>query len=288
MSVTPASNAAPATQLSLHKLCVHHAGAASSKPGADLQLALKNISLQIKSGEQIAIIGPSGAGKTSLLHTLACAHQPLSGELIWNGRHPWQSTDTERHAMRRQLFLAPQSPPLPARQRVITSVLAGRLPQWSLWQSLRNLFLPSDPVAAYDALAHFHLQDKLYARVDQLSGGERQRCGLARLCLSDARLLLVDEPLSALDPTLALQTLNNLQQLARQRQATLICSLHQVELARAHFPRVIGLRQGEILFDTDHVTDTMLTDLYRNAGSTCMPATAAAPDAALADTMRCF
>ncbi|WP_428718832.1 phosphonate ABC transporter ATP-binding protein [Undibacterium curvum] len=291
MSVTPVSNAAPATQISLRDLCVQHAGAAASKSDAGQNFALKNISLQIKSGEQIAIIGPSGAGKTTLLHTLACAHQPASGELVWNDSYPWQHTDAERHAMRRQLFLAPQSPPLPARQRVITSVLAGRLPQWSLWQSLRSLFSPSDPVAAYEALAHFHLQDKLYARVDQLSGGERQRCGLARLCLSDARLLLVDEPLSALDPTLAVQTLNSLQQLARQRQATLICSLHQVELARQHFPRVIGLRQGEIVFDTDRVTDTMLTELYRNAGSTSAPAhlvTAAAPDTALPDTMRCF
>ena len=169
--------------------------------------------------------------------------------------------------MRRRLFLAPQTPPLPPRQRVVTAVLAGRLPQWSFWRALRNLIKPLDPVAAFDALARFHLQDKLYARVDRLSGGERQRCGLARLLLSDASLLLVDEPLSALDPTLAVQTLQSLQQEAAQRNASLICSLHQVELARAHFKRVIGLRDGKIVFDTAQVTDEMIAALYRNAQS---------------------
>jgi phosphonate transport system ATP-binding protein len=136
-----------------------------------------------------------------------------------------------------------------------------------LLKAIRSLIRPVDPRAAFDALARFHLQHKLYARVDQLSGGERQRCGLARLLLSDARLLLVDEPLSALDPTLAQQTLASLQQEAHQRNASLICSLHQVELARSHFSRIIGLRDGKILFDSKHVSDQMIADLYKNAQS---------------------
>ena len=91
-------------------------------------------------------------------------------------------------------------------------MLAARLPHWSLWRALRSLVKPADPDAAYDALARFGLGDKLYARVDRLSGGERQRCGLARLLLSHAEVLLVDEPLSALDPTLSQLTLATLQQ----------------------------------------------------------------------------
>ncbi|MES2106220.1 MAG: ATP-binding cassette domain-containing protein [Pseudomonadota bacterium] len=229
--------------------------------------ALSGLSLTIRAGEQIAVIGPSGAGKTTLLHTLACAYRPEQGDYTLFGQRPWGISHHARHALRRGLFLAPQTPPLPPRQRVVTAVLAGRLPGWSLGRAIRNLVKPLDPTTAWEALGRFQLQHKLYARVDRLSGGERQRCGLARLILSDARLLLVDEPLSALDPTLASQTLRSLQDEAISRQASLICSLHQVELARAHFPRIIGLRDGKIMFDTDQVTDDMIAALYRNAAT---------------------
>jgi phosphonate transport system ATP-binding protein len=98
-----------------------------------------------------------------------------------------------------------------------------------------SLFKPADPEAAWQALSRFNLGDKLYSRVDRLSGGERQRCGLARLLLSPAKALLVDEPLSALDPALSELTLTTLREEAKARNATLICSLHQVELALSHF-----------------------------------------------------
>lgn len=171
--------------------------------------------------------------------------------------------------MRAQMFLAPQAPPLPPRQRVVTAVLAGRLPQWTLWQALASLFRPADAQAAFDALARFGLQDKLYARVDRLSGGERQRCAIARLLLSRAQAFLVDEPLSALDPSLAVQVLEVLQEEAAMRGAALVCSLHQVELARAHFPRIVGLRAGRIVFDkpSEAVTDAMVAHLYRHEGA---------------------
>jgi phosphonate transport system ATP-binding protein len=171
--------------------------------------------------------------------------------------------------MRARFFLAPQTPPLPPRQRVVTAVLAGCLPQWSFWQAIKSLVKPSAAGLAYDALARFNLQSKLYARVDRLSGGERQRCGLARLLVSQAEVLLVDEPLSALDPELSLQTLKVLQQEATSRHATLVCSLHQVELARRFFPRLIGLRDGRVVFDaaSAEVTDAMIAALYQNAAS---------------------
>jgi phosphonate transport system ATP-binding protein len=248
---------------SLIKLSVRHAGAARGVH------ALCDISLTIAPGEQLALIGPSGAGKTTLLHTLACAHQPDNGSLQVFGQAPWHLSNTQRHALRRRLFLAPQTPPLPPRQRVVTAVLAGRLPHWSLVQAIASLFKPSDPQAAFNALSRFHLQDKLYTRVDRLSGGERQRCGMARLLMSGAEAFLVDEPLSALDPMLAQHTLSVLQEEARARNATMVCSLHQVELARQHFPRIIGLRDGKIVFDAlrENVTDAMVAQLYRHTAS---------------------
>ncbi|WP_293775742.1 ATP-binding cassette domain-containing protein [uncultured Oxalicibacterium sp.] len=248
----------------LDSISVRHDGAPESA------FALRGLSLSIVQGEQVALIGPSGAGKTSLLHTLACALRPEaqtsgSGYRLFD-HDPWQLSNTERHAMRARLFLAPQTPPLPPRQRVVNAVLAGALPYWSLWQAVRSLIKPVDPARAYAALARFNLEDKLYKRVDRLSGGERQRCGMARALVSSAELFLVDEPLSALDPTLAIQTLNVLQQEAAVRNATLICSLHQVELARHYFPRVIGLRDGQIVFDaaSEQISDTDIAALYRN------------------------
>ncbi len=248
----------------LHGVSVRHLAAASGSVDA-----LDKVTLSIEQGEQIALIGPSGAGKTTLLHTLACAHRPSAGDVNMFGIDPWTLSHRARHALRSKLFLAPQTPPMPPRQRVVTAVLAGCLPQWSVWQALTSLMRPhnQNARAAFDALARFNLQDKLYARVDRLSGGERQRCGMARLLVSQAQLFLVDEPLSALDPTLAIQTLMTLQQESVARKATLVCSLHQVELARAHFSRLIGLRDGRVVFDAPRaeVTDAMIKSLYRDA-----------------------
>ena len=245
--------------LELQGAYVRHGAAAGS---AALNWVLQDIHLAIAPGDQVAIIGPSGAGKTTLLQTLACAHGLQQGSYTLFGHSVWALPQRARHALRHQLFLAPQTPPLPARQRVVTSVLAGCLPQWSLWRALRSLVRPVAAQAAFEALARFDLQHKLYERVDRLSGGERQRCALARLLMSDARLLLVDEPLSALDPTLARSMLTTLQQEAQTRGAALVCSLHQVDLARAHFGRIVGLRAGRIVFDSQNVTDAMIADLY--------------------------
>ncbi len=227
---------------------------------------LQGINLSIAAGEQVAVIGPSGAGKTTLLHVLACALRPLAGTYVLNGQHPWALASGPLRALRGQLFLAPQVPPLPPRQRVVTAVLAGALPVWGLGRSLASLFYPQDIEGAHAALEHFGLGERLFDRVDRLSGGERQRVGLARALLSPARLWLVDEPLSALDPQNASLAARALTGLARERSVTLVASLHHVEMALAHFPRIIGLQQGRIVFDAPpaQVSDAMLTQLYQN------------------------
>ena len=211
--------------------------------------ALRGLELQVAAGEHVAVIGPSGAGKTTLLQLLACALPPGAGGLQLDGQSPWQLPRAELQRLRGRLFLAPQVPPLPPRQRVVTAVLAGRLPAMGTWQSLRSLFYPADIPAAFEALDRFDLADKLFERVDRLSGGERQRVGLARALLSPASLWLIDEPLSALDPTRASQAIDTLLSAARERGTTLVATLHQVDVALAHFPRIVGLRDGTIAFD---------------------------------------
>ncbi len=226
--------------------------------------ALRSLDLTIDSGEQVAVIGPSGAGKTTLLQVMACALPPSAGTVQLDGRDPWTLPRSALQRQRGQLFLAPQVPPLPPRQRVVTSVLAARLPAMGLLASLRSLFYPSDIPAAFDALDHFDLADKLFERVDRLSGGERQRVGLARALLAPARLWLIDEPLSALDPTRSKQAVAALQDGARERGVTLVATLHQVDVALAHFPRIVGLRDGQLAFDLPaaDVTQDRLARLY--------------------------
>ena len=245
--------------ISLHSLEARHPAALSGAPAA-----LRTLNLQLVAGEQVAIIGPSGAGKTSLLQVLACAQPPTQGQLQLAGVNPWTLPARALRRLRGQLFLAPQVPPLPPRQRVVTSVLAGRLPAMGLWASLRSLFYPTDIPAAYAALVHFDLGDKLFERVDRLSGGERQRVGLARALLTPASLWLIDEPLSALDPMRARMAMSALVGLARERQVTLVATLHQVDMALAHFPRIIGLRDGQLVFDLPaaQVSPERLAHLY--------------------------
>ncbi len=246
-------------ELSLAELSARHPAArVGSVP------ALQGVTLHVAAGEQVAVIGPSGAGKTTLLHVLAAALPPQQGQLHLQAQDPWTLPRRDLQRLRGRLFLAPQVPPLPPRQRVVTAVLAARLPALSLLASLRSLLYPSDIPAAFDALERFDLGDKLFDRVDRLSGGERQRVGLARALLAPAQLWLVDEPLSSLDPTRAQQALEALTRGARERGVTLVTTLHQVDAALAHFPRIVGLRDGAVAFDlaTAQVTRERLARLY--------------------------
>lgn len=255
--------------------------------------ALRGLSLSVAHGEQLAIIGPSGAGKTTLLHLLACALKPGSGSLQLGGRNPWALSRSQLQQLRGELFLAPQVPPLPPRQRTVTAVLAGRLPHESLWASVRSLFYPTDMAVAERALARFDMSDKLFERVDRLSGGERQRVGLARALASQASLFLVDEPLSALDPSRGQQAMASLTGSARERGATLVTTMHHVEMALQHFPRIIGLRDGELAFDlpSAQVTPQRLRTLYEQhldeLSATTPPQKAETPVAPTPVVMHC-
>jgi phosphonate transport system ATP-binding protein len=157
------------------------------------------------------------------------------------------------------------------------------LPAVSLWTGLRSLVYPVGAADAHAALARFDLGDKLWTRVDRLSGGERQRVGLARALLAPAGLWLVDEPLSALDPTRSRLAIETLTGSARERGVTLLATLHQVDVAIASFPRIIGLREGELAFDlpSSEVTRDHLLRLYVQFEHELAGAPAAQPDPAL-------
>jgi len=255
----PDSSSNAGLRVELAALAARHPAAARGAPAA-----LSALTLTIAAGEHVAVIGPSGAGKTTLMQAMACALRPAAGKLLLDGEDPWSLSVARLQRLRGRLFLAPQTPPLPPRQRTITSLLAARLPRQSLWMSLRSLVYPVGIADAHAALEQFDLADKLWTRVDRLSGGERQRVGLARALLAPAGLWLVDEPLSALDPTRAAMAIDTLTSAARERGVTLLATLHQVDVAIARFPRIIGLRDGALAFDLPaaEVTRDHLLRLY--------------------------
>ncbi|MBO3276397.1 phosphonate ABC transporter ATP-binding protein [Pseudomonas schmalbachii] len=233
---------------------------------ANGQRSLAGIDLRVETGEHVAIIGPSGAGKTTLLRILATNLMPTAGTYELLGSQPWSLGSGARQRLRARIGLIHQAPPLPPRQRVVTAVLAGRLGQWPLWKSLASLVYPVDIAGARTALKRLDLADKLFERCDQLSGGQLQRVGIARALYQQPEILLADEPVSAMDPVLAGHTLDVLTREAESRGVTLLASLHAVELALAHFPRIVGVRDGRVVFDlpTHKVSRADLDALYAN------------------------
>jgi len=230
--------------------------------------ALSGITLKAAQGERIALVGPSGAGKTSLLSVLGTALAPSTGtaEILDFGL--FSPSTAAIKVLRSRIGTVHQAPPIPGRQRVVTAVLAGKLGQWPTWKSLASLIYPLDVPGARAALERVDLADKLFARCDQLSGGQLQRVGIARVLYQQPDLILADEPVSALDPTLALATIRLLISDAEARGATLVASLHAVDLALGNFSRIVGVKSGRIAFDlpASEVGTPLLHDLYASEG----------------------
>lgn len=230
--------------------------------------ALADISLQAAKGERIALIGPSGAGKTSLISVLGTALTPSDGQAKVLDFDLFRASTAAITTLRARIGTVHQAPPIPARQRVVTAVLAGRLGQWPWWKSLASLLYPLDVAGAREMLERVDLADKLFARCDQLSGGQLQRVGIARVLYQQPELILADEPVSALDPALALATVRLLVDEAGRRGATLVASLHAVDLALSCFPRIVGIKAGGIAFDlpAEEVSESLLHELYASEG----------------------
>jgi len=233
------------------------------------QRALQGVTLSLDAGERVAVIGPSGAGKTTLLRLAAASMRPTEGRVAVLSDDPWTLGAAELRRLRARVGMVHQAPPIPPRQRVVTAILAGRLGTWSAWRAMRSLLVPADITGAHEALSRFDLGERLFDRCDQLSGGQLQRVGIARVIYQRPELILADEPVSALDPTLAHAAIGQLVAQSEATGATLCASLHAVDLALRWFPRIVGMRAGEVVFDRSAaaVTQEMLADLYANEGA---------------------
>jgi phosphonate transport system ATP-binding protein len=235
---------------------------------ANGQRALAGVTLALARGERVAVIGPSGAGKTTLVRVLGTSLKPTEGRIEIDGVDPWRLGARALRRLRSRIGVVHQSAPIPPRLRVVTAVLAGRLGAWPTWKALASLFVPADAEGAREVLARLDLGDRVFDRCDRLSGGQLQRVGIARVLYQRPDLILADEPVSALDPTLADQSVGALVEASEASGATLVASLHAVDLALKWFPRTIGMKASAIVFDrpTAAVTRAMLHELYATEG----------------------
>ncbi|MCG8591263.1 MAG: ATP-binding cassette domain-containing protein [Proteobacteria bacterium] len=228
--------------------------------------ALSDVSLELRSGEAVALIGPSGAGKTSLLRLLNGMETPTSGSVETLGCDLGTASAAQLRQVRAGVGSVSQDLGLIPTLRVSQNVIAGRLGRFSLARSLRHMLWPSRQTLreVHAVLERVGIGDKLFEPAARLSGGEQQRVAIARALYQRPRVLLADEPVASVDPARARQTLERLLALSREDSLTLCVSLHQPELARALFPRVVGLRAGRVVFDraAAELRDADLEALY--------------------------
>lgn len=235
--------------------------------------ALDDIELVVRPGERIALVGPSGAGKSTLLNLLN-GRLELDGarvggtvEVLGTDLRALHGRARRRHA--RDIGVVRQDHDLVGPLRVVHNVNAGRLGTWSTWQAVRSLVRPLERREVGDLLAAVGLDRQLLdVRVDELSGGQRQRVALARVLRQRPRLILADEPVASLDPTLSSTMLELIgtppEAVAPPAGWTSIVSLHQPEFARRFSERVVGIRDGRIVFDvaTGDLGDDLLDSVY--------------------------
>lgn len=228
------------------------------------QLALGGMNLTIRRGEKVALIGPSGAGKTTLFRILNLTLRPTSGTLWIDGKKVEHLHGKKLREARQKIGTVYQQHNLVPRLKVIHNVLSGRLGAWSTLRSLVSLLRPRDIELAYDALKRVGIGEKIFARTDELSGGQQQRVAIARVLLQDPEVILADEPVSSVDRSLASAIVSLLTDISKQTCKTLLVNLHSVDLAMGYFSRVIGVKSGAIMFDLspDKITDELLESLY--------------------------
>ncbi len=227
--------------------------------------ALEEVDLRIGAGERVGLIGPSGAGKTTLLSLLNATRSPTSGRVLVFGEDPSELTPEGRRRLQSRIGTIHQQFHLVDGLRVVHNVNAGRLAQWSFLRSLWSLVRPRETRRARRILERVGIGDKLYERTGDLSGGEKQRVALSRVLAQDPDVILADEPIASLDRENSREVMDLLSRLAREEGVTAVISLHEYEYALSHCERVIGLRDGRVLFDRppDRVGDDLVDRLYR-------------------------
>ena len=220
-----------------------------SKVYPDGTRALDNVSFTVADGEFLVIIGLSGSGKSTLLRCINRLIEPTSGQIILDGVDITMASSSQLRRIRRDIAMIFQQFNLVKRSSVMRNVLAGRLGYVNPWLSLVGIFPKEDRERAKQALKLVGIPDKANNRADALSGGQQQRVGIARALMQEPKLLLADEPVSALDPATSHSVMKYIELINRERGVTVLCSLHFLSLARTYASRIIALKDGRMMFD---------------------------------------
>ena len=223
--------------------------------------ALKGINLKINKGEFVSILGPSGSGKTTLLRTINGLETSSDGEIYFDNKKININNISEVQKKTGMIF---QEFNLVNNLSAINNVLTGLLNSSNKFLSLFYLFSKKQKIEALRSLETVGLLEKSYSRSDELSGGQRQRVGIARAIIKKPLLLLADEPVASLDPKSSNLILSLLKKINREFGTTILCNLHQVDLAKKYSDRVVGLIDGKIIFDekSNNFNEAYLKKLY--------------------------
>ena len=235
-----------------------------TKVYADGTVALDDVSFEVADGEFLVVLGLSGAGKSTLLRCINRLIEPTKGRIIWDGMDITAASGEELRRIRRSIGMIFQEFNLIERSSVLTNVLSGRLGYVDPWLSLLHRFPKEEVKRAMRNLERVGIADLAHKRADELSGGQRQRVGIARALMQEPRLMLADEPVASLDPVLAHSILRYLEQLNKEDGITVICSLHFLDLVRRYGTHVVGLRDGQVVFQglPEEITDERFKEIY--------------------------
>ena len=235
--------------------------ASYSKSGPEI---LKGIDFTVEDDDFFAIIGPSGAGKSTLIRCINRLVEPSEGSIVFDGREVTALPRRELRRLRRDIGVIFQEFNLIDRMSVMDNVLSGRLGYIGNWRTLFRAFPRQDIDQGLRLLDRVGLIDHVDKRADELSGGQRQRVGIARALMQNPKMLLLDEPTSALDPKISREIMGLVKQMATELKVPCLCNIHDVQLATEFCNKIIGLQDGNMMFNgpTEEMNEDRLNEIY--------------------------
>jgi len=241
-----------------------HAKGLSKSFDNGASFALKNVNLEIVQGEFIAIIGLSGAGKSTFLRAINGTNSPGTGTLEVLGKEVNALRGAELVPLRKQIGFIFQQFNLVKSLSVLQNVLVGRIAYAPLWRVLLNRFSGEDRALAKRALDSVGLEGRYHEKARNLSGGQQQRVAIARALVQQPKIILADEPMASLDPKLSEVVIQMLEKINREQGITVIVNIHVLSLAKKYAKRMIAFRRGEVVFDGTpaELTDSLIDEIY--------------------------
>ncbi len=225
---------------------------------------LKNVNLHIHKGEFVSIIGPSGAGKSTLLMSI------VGGIKVFDGDFEVLNFDMENIKkknlvrLREQIGIIFQGYNLVDRLTVLDNVISGMLKDIPMARAIIKYYKEKELKKVNELMQIVDIAKYSFKRCDELSGGQRQRVAIARALASDPKIILADEPISALDQKSAKKVMKILEKVNKELNVTIVANLHHLDIAQKYCTRIIGVNDGKIVFDgkPDELTEEIIEKIY--------------------------